>query len=491
MRLAERVAVNATAQLVGQLFLAAGGLVAVAVSARYLNVREYGALVTALIYVSLFVIATDFGLATIGARELAKREDEGQRILSSLGWLVMMISIVAAAAAAGLSFVFYPGPLGAKTRLAIFILLPQFVAMAPKAVAQSYLIARQKLYLSALAGVVTRVVTLGLVFFVAAANLGFAWMAATYTVFPLLSTLLMFALARPPVRLGRAWDSRVGVSIFMAALPLAGVVFLNYLYFRLDLFLLSLLATRVDVARYGISYKVIETLILIPSFVMTTLLPDVARLPPFSDRLNGLVQNAFSAMQLLALPLIALSFFSREILRFIAGDQYTPAALTLQLLMIGVAISFLQQVFGFTLVAQNRQLQALYVLVGVLVLNLVLNLILIPVLATEGAAIALIISEVASLVGTAAVYSRVGRVPRPYSPLRTATAAAAMAAIILVARSTLPDLVQSAFITLAVGGAIGGIAYVLVLRQLHAVPPAVNSVATAVLRRRNLRASPS
>jgi O-antigen/teichoic acid export membrane protein len=485
MRLAERVAVNATAQLVGQLFLAAGGLVAVAVTARYLGVRDYGALITALIYVSLFVLATDFGLSTIGARELAKREDESQTILSSLGWLVLLMSLGGAAVAGALSFVIYPGAGGEKTRTAIFILLPQFLLAAPRTVAQSYLIVRQKLYLSALAAVVTRAVTLGFVVVVAAVGLGFNWMTAAYAAFPILTAVFMYALARPQVRLWRTWDTRVGISILRAGLPLAGVVFFNYLYFRLDLFLLSVLATRVDVARYGVAYKVIETLILLPSFVMATLLPDVARATPFSDRLNGLVQNAFSAMQLLALPLVALSFFSSEILRFIAGSEYTPAALTLQLLMVGVAISFLQQVFGFTLVAQNKQLQALYVLIGVLVLNLIL----IPLFAIDGAAVALVISEAASFLGTAAVYARVGKLPRPYSPLRTVTAAAVMAAIVLVARSTLPELVESPVVTLAVGGALGTIAYVLVLRQLGAVPPAVGSVATGLLRRRRLGVS--
>lgn len=491
MRLAERVAVNATAQVIGQLFLAAGGLVAVAVTARYLGVRDYGALVTALIYVSLFMIATDFGLATIGAREIAKREEEHQTILSSLGRLVMLVSAATAALAAGLSFLLYPGAGGEKTRAAIFILLPQFLVAAPRAVAQAHLMARQQIYLSALAGVLARVVTLALVFAVAAGGLGFRWMAATYTAFPLLSTALMYSFANPRVGLWRTWDRGVAIAIFRPALPLAAVIVINYLYFRLDLFLLSVIATRVDVARYGVAYKVIETLILIPGFVMTTLLPDLARAAPFSERLNGLVQNAFSAMQLLALPLVALSFFSGEILRFIAGAAYTPAALTLQLLMIGVAISFLQQVFGLTLVAQDRQLQALYVLVGVLVLNLALNLVLIPLFAINGAAVALVISETASFFGTVAVYARVGRVPHPYLPLRTATAAAAMAAIVLAARSTLPELVRSSFVTLAIGGALGSVAYVLVLRQLHAIPPAINGVAAGLLRRRSLRPSHS
>jgi O-antigen/teichoic acid export membrane protein len=151
--------------------------------------------------------------------------------------------------------------------------------------------------------------------------------------------------------------------------------------------------------------------------------------------------------------------------------------------MVGVAVTFLQQVFGFMLVAQNRQLQALYVLIGVLVANLVLNVILIPLYGTVGAAVALVISELASLLATAAIYARVGKVPRPYLPLRTGTAAAAMVAIVVAARYALTPLVPSSFVTLLVGGAVGSLAYVLALRQLRAVPPAMNTLAVRLLRR--------
>jgi O-antigen/teichoic acid export membrane protein len=301
----------------------------------------------------------------------------------------------------------------------------------------------------------------------------------------------MFTFARHGMRLWKTWDRRVGATILRAAAPLGAIVIVNYLYFRLDLFLLSLLGTRADVARYGVSYKVIEALILVPAFVMTTLLPDAARAAPFSERLDRIVRNAVAAMQLIALPLIALSFFSLQILRLIAGAAYAPAAFTLQLLMIGVAISFVQQVFGYTLVAQNRQLQALYVLVGVLLLNLVLNLILIPLFAIKGAAIALVVSEVASLVGTAAVYSRIGTVPRMYLPFRTAAAAGVMATVVVATRVALPTIVPSAFVTLAVGGVLSSAAYLLILQRLHAVPPAISSVAGDFLRRRRLRASHS
>jgi O-antigen/teichoic acid export membrane protein len=131
------------------------------------------------------------------------------------------------------------------------------------------------------------------------------------------------------------------------------------------------------------------------------------------------------------------------------------------------------------------------VLVGVLLLNLVLNLILIPLFAIKGAAIALVVSEVASLVGTAAVYSRIGTVPRMYLPFRTAAAAGVMATVVVATRVALPTIVPSAFVTLAVGGVLSSAAYLLILQRLHAVPPAISSVAGDFLRRRRLRASHS
>ena len=82
LSLAERVAVNFSAQLGAQLILAVGGLISLAVTTRYLDLRHYGALITALIFVSLFTIATDFGITTIGGRELAKDARDRQRVLS-------------------------------------------------------------------------------------------------------------------------------------------------------------------------------------------------------------------------------------------------------------------------------------------------------------------------------------------------------------------------------------------------------------------------
>ena len=57
------------------------------------------------------------------------------------------------------------------------------------------------------------------------------------------------------------------------ALPLGGALILNYLYFRLDILLLSWMKGEEEVGLYGLGYRVIEALIVLPGFLMLALFP--------------------------------------------------------------------------------------------------------------------------------------------------------------------------------------------------------------------------
>src|SRR5206468_7644950 len=125
---------------------------------------------------SLLRSATGSGSTTRGGRELARDARDRQRGLSSIGLVVTAISLIALGAAIGLAQIVYAGPGGFDVRLAILILVPQLLIVGPRSAAQADLIFRQKVYLSSLAAVATRVITLGLVIAVAAADLGFVAM---------------------------------------------------------------------------------------------------------------------------------------------------------------------------------------------------------------------------------------------------------------------------------------------------------------------------
>ena len=197
-----------------------------------------------------------------------------------------------------------------------------------------------------------------------------------------------------------------------AAVPLGTILVVNGLYFKTPALLLSVLATDKDVALYGVAYKAFEVLFALPSFVMVTLLPELARLDAGEPRFNAIVQKAFTAMTLLSLPIVGMALCGTEMMEVLGGSQYGEAGGLLAFILAAVTLACVQGVFGYTLVSQGRQGVLLKVSLTVLVVNLAANLILIPTLGLTGAGIALLASEVTSITLTMLVYRGVAPLPR-------------------------------------------------------------------------------
>jgi len=264
---------------------------------------------------------------------------------------------------------------------------------------------------------------------------------------------------------------------------MGAVSVINVVYVRLDLILLSLLSTRAQVAVYAVAYKIIESLLTIPGFIMVTVFPSLSRAQPHSRRLGELVENAFRGMMLIAVPLVALGFYSKALMSVLAGREFESGALALQFLLTATAISYLQLVFGHAMIAQNRQGRAFQVSVVVLALNLALNLILIPAFAANGAAAAVIISELFSILALGYFFRQVGRLPTVYAPLRTLIAGIMSICSVIIGRIILEDLGLSIFAALPLVGLVSSLMYIIALRQLGALPPTIRSALKEVVRR--------
>jgi len=75
-----KIAVNSGALVAGQVFGMVSGLVSVAIAARYLGLDEYGQVIAAMVLVSMFSAAGDFGMSAVGARQLARDPTGEQRL---------------------------------------------------------------------------------------------------------------------------------------------------------------------------------------------------------------------------------------------------------------------------------------------------------------------------------------------------------------------------------------------------------------------------
>ena len=483
MRLARKVAVNSAAQVGSQAFSMVAGVLSVGIAARYLSLEDYGSVIAAFALVSMLGMLTDFGLATAGTRALARAEPGQERdvqaglLRAATGLTLPTVAIVIV-----VSGVAYGGAGDETVRDAIWIFLVPLVFAPMRAVLASHAMVNQRVWLLSIAQISGRAVSLALVIAAAALDLGPLGIAAAYASSSLVGDVVSLVLVRPPLRL-RAPAARVQArTLLRSAAPLGAILVINLLYFRIDTLLLSWLSSEADVAVYGVAWRVFDMLSPLPYYVMITLLPELARMDASDARIGRFVQQAFSAMWLLALPIAALAPVAPDLMELLAGERYREGGTALALILVCVALSVLNGVLGNALVARGLQAALFKVAILILVVNVALNIALIPPLGIDGAAIAMVATEVLSIVATALVFRRVAPLPRPHLAVRSLTAGAVMAAVVAAAA-----LVDSPFVAVAVAGLAGSAAYVGTLLLLRAVPGELRDAVTAALPGRRMR----
>lgn len=477
MKLTEKIALNSSVQAARQVVLAITGIVSVAVATRYLTVDQYGSILASLVLIGLLSFATDFGVAGIVVRAMARDPENETAIQSSAFWVWLALTVPTALLILLVSQIAYPGEQGATTREATLVLMAIFPLMPFSGVAMVRATADQRVWVTSVSSMIARTVALGVLIAVVALDLGPMAITAAFACGWVFDQALAVLFVRPKIEFGVGLHRTRIWGLVVASVPLGLVLIINGLYFRLDAFLISLLGTQQDLAVYGVAYKAFESFLAFPEFVMVTLLPVLARLHFSEQRFQELVQKAFTTMILMALPIAGFALLGKEAMVLLGGQKYAGGGLVLGLIMCSVALSCVQAVFGNTLVTQGRQKLLLRVSITVLIANGLVNLAAIPLFGDVGAAAALLATELLSLLLTAEVYHRHAPLPRVEKPLRTLGALGALVAVAaacVAVSSTTPGML--------VAVVLGLLAYAVALVALRVLPPYVASAVGSMLR---------
>jgi O-antigen/teichoic acid export membrane protein len=283
----------------------------------------------------------------------------------------------------------------------------------------------------------------------------------------------MTALLPRGVRLAWGVRSATWRHLLRISLPFGATIIVNYLYFRLDVLLLSFLRDTEAVAVYGLAYRVLEGLMVLPAYFMLALFPEIARVSAERARVDAIVVAALAVMQVIALPLVALGMiFADEIVAVIGGAEFEEAGWVLRVLMLALGISYLAGVYGNALVAIGRQAALFKWSLLVLGFNLVANLAMIPPFGVIGAAVAVVLSEALALAAVRWLYGAGGRRP-PILPEGRILLAGAVMVVAVAPKFLLPDGTLAALPTVLLGGALGLVVYAAALALLRAVPEAI------------------
>ncbi|MEI6040026.1 MAG: flippase [Candidatus Berkelbacteria bacterium] len=412
MSLTRKVAFNTVVQIIGKGTTTVISLFLVAALTRYLGVAGYGEYTTIFAYLAFFGVLADFGFFWILVREIAKPDVDVNKAVSNILTLRTVVGVVIFGLGYLISF-FIPQYSSIQSGIGIAAFSMLFLALNSTYVG----VFQNKLRMdkATITDVVGRIIILIFTLFLIKQGYGLTMILWAYAIGNIVNLLLSAWLGRAYVKFRPAFDWAYWKQVIVQAWPMAVVLVLNLIYFRIDTLMLSLLKTSTDVGIYGPPYKVLEMILLLPSMFMGNIFPIMSRyIHTGDDRLRTTLQKSFDFLLMLALPVAILIIYAAEpIIRIVAGQDFVVAqtvppvfglastsVLALQILIIAVCFSFLSIIFNYLVIALGKQAKLIWPNLIFVIFNLGLNWLLIPHFSYIGAALVTVLTEAIVLIFT-------------------------------------------------------------------------------------------
>ncbi len=386
MTLAARIAHNSIISTVTRLLSLVLSLVTVGFITRYLEPAGFGNYTTILAFYFLIVALSDFGINQIFTREISRPKADEPKILANvMGLRVVSMVIISLLGLLGFFFLPYSMEVKKGIGLMFFALFFSSASQTLNSVFQKRLVMHRLAYRELLGKIVQLVV----VFLSVREDWGLNGILLAMILSYFFVLIASLKLTQSYVPLAISFDKQYWKFFLLESAPLGIAAFVNFLYFKADAILLSLMQSNRDVGIYGASYKVLESLIYFPSMFMGLIMPVFAyNIFHRPKKFLTLASRTLKAIWLVTIPLTAFMFFlSEEAILIIAGNEFIEAAKVLKILSFALGAIFLAHFFNSILITVNRQKTLLLILSATAGLSLILNVIFIPVYSYMGVAV--------------------------------------------------------------------------------------------------------
>ena len=223
----------------------------------------------------------------------------------------------------------------------------------------------------------------------------------------------------------------------------------GYFYSWMDVAIIGFFLTQSEVGVYEIAWRVTAVIMLFSTSIATTIFPQVSQwnADDATERIEAMLSEAIAPALFVAIPgFLGVILFSREILGFVFGPEYTAAWLVLIILMGEKVVQSVHIILGRSLQGIDRPDLAAKAGLVAMALNLVLNVVLVLEYGIVGAAIATAVSFVVNSLLHAYYLSKFISIRIPYARIGGCTAASLGMALVLyvvasvVAISSFPRL---------------------------------------------------
>ncbi len=421
MTTAKKILGNTVIQVAGRAVMAVTSIGILKSVSHFLSVEGYGQYTAVYEFLAFFGIAADFGLFTIGVREMSKGVRDrsfvagnifGMRVVTAA--VAMAIAIVAAFVIPAYSGTFIPGGI-AIAGLAVFFSILQGTA-------SSVLQVELKMQHATVALVLGKMISFGWMlavifyFFVGEPNqTSFNQLMIAGLVGNLFSFLYTYYCAKRYANLLPRFEKEYWKEIFFGAFPYGIALVLNMIYFRIDSIMILFIKGPHELGFYGPAMRILEILNVIPVFFMNSVLPVLSRAIAETEKsveegkkkVERILQLCMNFLYIAGLPMaIGLYLLAYPIIFIITQPEFLSqldkgiygSDVALQVLSVGMCISFSSSLYNYSLVALGKQSKLLWINGGAAVFNILLNLWAIPHWGFRGAAWTTVATEVFILV---------------------------------------------------------------------------------------------
>lgn len=392
MTIARKVVYNVFVSAFSKIVSTALALLAIGFITRYLGPEGFGKYTTALAFFALFMALADFGLNTVSAREISRKNADEKKIIGNV--FTLRVSISLAMIIFGLGIVFFL-PYEDDLKSAILLSLLAFFFSSSYTVLngifQKRLIMDRVALVEVLGKAIQFIFILGAVHW----NLGLSAIIGAFVVFMIFNASFLFWWSHRFVSFSFQFDFQFWKKFLQQSLPLGLATILTFFYFKFDAILLSFLKGTEAVGIFGAAYKIIENATFFPAMIAGLILPLLAKhIGNDMVKFKHIADAMAKTFLLIAIPLFIGGFIlAEDIILLIGGEDFLASVFVLQILLFSLTFMFFGNFFNTLLIVNNKQKLLVKLLFVCVVSNLSLNFLLIPKYSYVGVAISSAFTE--------------------------------------------------------------------------------------------------
>jgi len=266
---------------------------------------------------------------------------------------------------------------------------------------------RLKMQFSALAELISRMISLAALYMVILFHGDFLWIASSIAIWGVLIFLFKWLFAANFILIKPELDLKVANWILHLSVPMGIVFIINNLYFRLDTLMLFVIKGSSAVGIYSVAYKILEVAAFFGSYFASSLKPALSQgIDKDKEKIASVVRKSISAMLFIALPIATICIaFADKIIIFLSNPEFISGSIALIILAFALPFLYLDVLLAEIFIANDNRRLLLTVSLSVLAFNFIANLIILPIYSFVGAATTTLISEIL-LFGLYVAYTR-------------------------------------------------------------------------------------